>query len=152
MLSQTAANFSTLSNDVWFLFSGLNLILGLFICFDSFMFSSCGAFLLPSVSFSSKQWDTSRRTTSSLLDYHSQLHPQLSFRLRWKPMRCPVLCEYSHVYPHTHVHTRVLAYVRVLLNIFLWAAAFGVPPPTPHNYFTTWETFVAVFGGWTAIS
>lgn len=139
MLSQTPANFSTLSNDVWFLFSGLNLILGLFICFDSFMFSSCGAFPLPSVSFSSKQLDTSRRNSSSQLDDHCQLHPLLSFRLCWKPMRGPVLSEYLHRYPCTRVHTHVLAILESSWIFFLWAPAFRVPPLLPIINFTIFK-------------
>lgn len=151
MLSQTPANFSMLSNDIWFLLSGLNPVLGLFICFDSFMFSSCGAFLLPTVSFSSKRLDTSRRNTSSQLEDHCQLHPLLSFRLFWKPMCGPVLSICTCV--HVHASTRV--YWQMQESSWIFSSGEGniwCSSPSCPQFISQHGKLVALFWGRTTIT
>lgn len=80
------------------LFSALNLILGLFICFDLFVASSCGTSPLPSGSFSSKRLDISRRNTSSQLDDRCQLHAEFSFGFGWKAaVESCFVCVFAHI-------------------------------------------------------
>lgn len=93
-----------------FLFSSLNLIWGLCICFNLFVVSSCGTFPLPSGSFPSGRLNASRRNTSSQLD--DPLHAVFSSRSGWKATvwSCSV-CVFAHVLVHTHTHTQEFSWI-----------------------------------------